>query len=163
MDLSEYSLEDVFLAAIMSEIESKDVYTKLANKVNNAYLKDRLTFLATEEERHREFLANAFKTNFPGREPVLPGASPVPLPNIIIPDEQVPISEVLESAMNAELAAKDFYLAFAQILNDPDQKRTIEYFALMEEGHYNLLSVEKENSLKFEDYDDYWPMMHVGP
>jgi rubrerythrin len=106
---------------------------------------------------------NAFKANFPDREPVLPGASPVPLPNIIIPDEQVPISEVLESAMNAELAAKDFYLNFAQMLKDPEQKQTLEYFALMEEGHYNILKVEKDNSLKFEDYDDYWPMMHVGP
>ncbi|KYK26956.1 MAG: Rubrerythrin [Candidatus Proteinoplasmatales archaeon SG8-5] len=163
MDLSGYSLEDIFLAAIMSEVESKDVYSKLAGRVRNAYLKDRLTFLATEEERHREYLIEAFRENIPGREPVLPGASPVPLPNIIIPDEQVPISDVLESAMNAELAAKDFYLAFARILQDPEQKRTLEYFAQMEEGHYNILKVEKENSLKFEDYDDYWPMMHVGP
>jgi rubrerythrin len=163
MDLSEYGLEDVFLAAIMSEVESKCVYSKLADRVKNAFLKERLRFLAAEEEKHRDFLEKAFRQKFPGKEPTLPEASPVPLPNIIIPDENVRTSEVLESAMNAELAAKEFYLAFAQQLADTEQKRTLEYFALMEEGHYAILKVEKENSLKFEDYDEYWPMMHVGP
>ena len=163
MDLSEYSLEDVFLAAIMSEVESKGVYVKLAERVKNAFLKERLMFLAAEEEKHREFLEKAYRQDFPGKEPALHGTSPVPLPNIIIPDDDVRTSEVLESAMRAELAAKDCYLAFAQQLDDPVQKRTLEYFALMEEGHYAILKVEKENSLKFEDYDEYWPMMHVGP
>lgn len=163
MDLSSYSLEDVFLSAIKSEVESKTVYSKLAGSVKNAFLKERLNFLAAEEERHRQFLMKAFRGNFPGKEPVPPETSPVPLPIIMIPDEMVPISEVLESAMQAELAAKDFYLAFADLLDDAEQKRTLEYFALMEEGHYEILKVEKENSLRFEDYDDYWPMMHVGP
>jgi hypothetical protein len=33
----------------------------------------------------------------------------------------------------------------------------------MEMGHYKLLEIEKDNSLKFESYEDSWPMMHVGP
>ena len=65
--------------------------------------------------------------------------------------------------MNAEMAARDFYISFAARLDDTELKKTLEYFALMEEGHYELLKVEKENSLKFEEYDEYWPMMHVGP
>ena len=163
MDLSAYGLEDIFLAAIKSEEESKGVYTKLANSVKNAFLKERMHFLAAEEEKHRGFLVKAYKGNFPGKEPAIPETSPVPMPALVIPDEGVPISEVLESAMKAELAAKDFYLSFAKLLDNEEQRRTLEYFALMEEGHYELLKVEKENSLRFEDYDDYWPMMHVGP
>ncbi len=163
MDLSSYSLEDLYLSAIKSEVESKAVYSKLAESVKNAFLKERMKFLAAEEERHREFLVRAYKGNFSGQDPVLPGTSPVPLPEMILPDEQVPISEVLESAMNAEMAARDFYISFAARLDDTELKKTLEYFALMEEGHYELLKVEKENSLKFEEYDEYWPMMHVGP
>lgn len=163
MDLSSYSLEDLYLSAIKSEVESKAVYSKLAESVKNAFLKERMRFLAAEEERHREFLVRAYKGNFSAREPVLPGTSPVPLPEMIIPDEQVPLSEVLESAMNAEMAAHDLYISFAARLDDTELKKTLEYFALMEEGHYELLKVEKDNCLKFEDYDEYWPMMHVGP
>ncbi len=163
MDLTSYSLEDLFLSAIKSEVDSKAVYSKLAESVRNAFLKERMKFLAAEEERHKKFLVKAFKGNFSGREPVLPETSPVPLPEIIFPDEQIPISEVLESAMKAEMAAHDFYLSFAARLDDPELTKTLEYFALMEEGHYELLKVEKENSLKFEDYDEYWPMMHAGP
>lgn len=163
MDLSAYTLEDIFLAAIMSEEESERVYSQLADRVRNAFLKERMRFLAAEEDKHREYLTEAFRKTFPGKEPTLPETSLVPLPNIIVPDEQVPVSTVLESAMSAELAAKDFYLAFATVMNDAEQKRTLEYFARMEEGHYRILKVELENSLEFEDYDTYWPMMHVGP
>lgn len=163
MDLSAYRLEDIFLTAIVSEEESQTAYTRLAERVKNAYLKDRLMFLADEEVKHKEFLLKAFQDRFSVKEPTLPQTSPLPLPNIIITDEQAPISEVLESAMKAELAAKDFYLGFAGLVEDTDQKRTLEYFARMEEGHYAILKVEMENSQRFEDYDDYWPMMHVGP
>ncbi len=41
-------------------------------------------------------------------------------------------------------------------------KNTLEYFANMELGHFKILEIEKENVEKFEEYDDYWPMMHVG-
>jgi rubrerythrin len=163
LDLTSYSLEDLFLSALKSEVDSNAVYSKLAESVKNAFLKERLKFLADEEEHHRIFLIKAYKENFQDMEPTLPETSPVPLPEIIIPDERVPISEVLESAMKAELASRDFYLSFTDRFDDQEMKKTLEYFALMEEGHYKLLKVEKENSLKFENYDEYWPMMHAGP
>ena len=49
MDLSPYDLDVLLLAAIKSEIESKIVYSKLAKKVKNALLKDKLEFpIATD-------------------------------------------------------------------------------------------------------------------
>ncbi len=163
MDLDAYNLEDLFLSAIKSEVDSRNVYFKLAESVKNAFLKERLKFLGAEEERHREFLVKAYKENFPNNELALPVTGPVPLPKITLPDERVPISEVLESAMKAEITARDFYISFADRFDNPEMKQTLEYFALMEEGHYEILKVEKENSLKFENYDEYWPMMHAGP
>jgi hypothetical protein len=41
-------------------------------------------------------------------------------------------------------------------------KNTIEYIATMELGHYKLLEIEKQNMKKFEDFDVYSPMLHVG-
>jgi rubrerythrin len=164
LDLTEFSIEDLFLAAIKAEVDSKTKYIKIADGVKNAFLKERLKFLAFEEEKHRELLVKAFNIKFSGTEPVLPDDSPVPLPEIDTSDENAPISLILESAMNAELAARDFYQIFA-LRFDPgsDMNRTLEHFALMEEAHHHLLKGERDNSLKFEDYDDYWPMMHVGP
>ena len=163
MDLQTFSEEELFLSAIRSEVDAKDVYSKLADGVKNAFLKDKLKFLAREEEKHKEFLENAYWTRFAGKEIKLPEKSFVPLPEVQFQNESVPVSEVIENAMKAELAAQDFYNSFAASFeNDPEIKRTLEFFATMELGHYKLLEIEKENIEKFEEYDDYWPMMHMG-
>lgn len=163
MELSQFSKEELFLSAIKSELDSREIYSRLSESVKNAFLKGRLTFLASEEEKHKAFLEDAFKREFPGKELVLPEKTPVPLPEIRIPDELVPLSEVLESAMNAELAAQEFYNSFATRFPDgTDMRKTLEFFATMEMGHYRLLEMERKNIERFESYDAYWPMMHIG-
>ena len=69
-------------------------------------------------------------------------------------------------AMKAEQAAVDFYGSFAGALPteiDPQVGLTLMYFSTMEIGHYKMLEIERENLEHFEDYDEYWPMMHAGP
>ncbi len=163
MDLSKFSDEELFLSAIKNEVDSNMIYSKLAEVVKNAFLKDKLLFLANEEDKHRECLEKAFNNRFPGREIVLPEKTYVPLPELSIPEENVLVSEVIDQAMEAELAAKEFYEVFAERFEDvPDLKQLFEYFAIMELSHYRILEVEKENMEIFEKYDDYWPMMHIG-
>lgn len=164
MDLQPYTLEQIFLAAIKSEIESKKVYEDLANMVRNVFLKEKLLFLAGEEDKHEMFLEAKFKELFPNKELIIPHKSPVPLPDILIPNEKIPHSDVIQSAMGAELAAREFYLAMKDLFDSQSEIRsTLEYFANMELGHYQLLSIERDNILKFEDYDTYWEMMNIGP
>jgi len=164
MDLSKYTLEDVLVSAIKSEIDSKEVYSKIGERVKNFMLKERMKFLAGEEEKHREFLHSLYEKNFPGKEPKIPDVTPVPLPLIKIWDEDTPLSEVIESAMNAEMAANEFYTAMAGLFEeDAETNKMLKYLASMEMGHYKLLEIEKENALRFEYYDQVWPMMHVGP
>ncbi len=164
MDLSNYSLEELFLTAIKSELESAKVYQALANKVENAFLKHRLVFLADEEDKHRVFVENVYKENFPGKEIVIPHESPVPLPEVLIKDEMAPISEVLENAMAAELTAKDFYGSLAgRFFEGSNHSKVLKYFARMEQLHYDILAEELENVRKFEEFDEVWPMMHLGP
>jgi len=66
-------------------------------------------------------------------------------------------------AMKAELAAKDFYESLKDILQDEKNRKMLQILANMEQGHYDILAKELENLKQFEDYDSYWPMMHVGP
>jgi len=51
MDLKKYTLEDLLLAAMKSEIESHAVYTSIATQVKNGLLKDKFKFLAQEEKK----------------------------------------------------------------------------------------------------------------
>jgi rubrerythrin len=164
MDLSAYTEEELILSAMKSEVEAKDVYSKIAERVKNYFLKEKLNFLAQEEEKHRLFFKELYKEKFQGKEITLPEKTPVPLPEIKFSDESVPLSVVLESAMEAESAAHDFYLSMAKGYEEnPEVKKTLQYFATMEMGHYKLLEIERKNALDFEQYDQVWPMMHAGP
>ena len=113
MDLDQYSTEDLILTALKAEVGAKEVYSTLADGVKNAYLRGRLEFLAGEEEMHRAFLDRLYRSEFEGREPVLPDTTPVPLPDIAIPSEQVPITSIFTQAMTAEKAASEFYADMA--------------------------------------------------
>lgn len=164
MDLSKFSEEELLLTAMRSETESRDFYAKLAHSVKNFLLKDRLEFLSREEQKHRTFFESTFKDRFPGKSIEMPKKSPVPLPELKIPDESIAISDVFWSAMQAEKAAHDFYTGLAERLKGDDQlRKSILYVATMEMGHYKLLEVERENAERFEDYDVEWPLFHVGP
>ncbi|MFQ6060805.1 MAG: ferritin family protein [Thermoplasmata archaeon] len=155
MDLTEYNMEDMLLSALKSEVEAKKAYLIMASRVKNAFLKDKLEFLATQEEKHRETLESVFRETLGGKEIVLPKETPVPLPSIVLPDEKSPLSIVLESAMKAEKAAYEFYSSLSDRFEDPNMKATVTYLASMETGHYKLLEIEKEIAERFEEYDEY--------
>jgi len=163
MDLSKYTLEEIILAAIKSEIEARDIYAKIAGVVKNPFLKPKLQFLSEEEERHRKFFEHFFKEKFPDKKIIIPEKTPVPIPEIKMEEEEkTPISKIFWHAMQAEKAAHDFYLNMAEIFDkEPEIKNTILYIATMEMGHYRLFEIERENALKFEDEEI--PMIHLGP
>jgi rubrerythrin len=164
MDLSEFDEGTLLLAALRSEIDSKLVYQQVADRVKNALLKDKLNFISGEEEKHRSVIEGVYRERFPNKEIAIPENSPVPLPEIRITDEMVPLSEVFSMAMNAETAAYEFYQQLAGLYeDDPRLNKMIAYIASMEMGHYRLLEIEKDNMERFEDLDVYLPHVHVGP
>jgi rubrerythrin len=164
MDLDKYSTEELILTALKAEVEAKEVYTTLAGGVENAYLKGRLEFLAGEEEKHRAFLDGLYRREHPGKEPALPEASPVPMPNLTIPTERVPISGIFNQGMAAEKAAAQFYASMAERWAEGSETRDmLMYFSKMEMGHYRLLETERDTAAEFEEFDQVWPLMHAGP
>jgi rubrerythrin len=163
IDLSAFSLEDILLAAIKSEIDSQKVYHTLAERVENVFLKTRLLFLSQEEEKHRRFIEQLYQQKMATEEYSLPDETPVPVPFLTIPDESEPLSQVFESAMGAEKASHEFYKEMATWFEDSLIHTTLLYFADMEMGHYRLLHDELKTLKRFEDFDTLWPMMNVGP
>lgn len=164
MDLRKYRLEDLLLAAMKSEIESTDLYTKMAEQVKNGLLKDKLKFLASEEQKHKTFIEHLFKAKFPKKTILIPKSTPVPLPPLVIPNEDTSISTLLKSAMQAEKSAHEFYQELTkQFKKDEKIRNMLSYFADMELQHYKILEIEKESMDRFEEADVYWDMVHVGP
>jgi rubrerythrin len=163
MNLGQFSVEELLLAAIESEVESKNVYTKLAKKIKNGLIKDKFQFLASEEEKHRQYIEEIYLNHFPDQKIKLPKESPVPLPEIHM-TEDTPISKILHSAMEAEKAASEFYDHLStRFPKDCKIETMLKYFASMEMGHYKLLELEKESMERFEEADVYDEMVHVGP
>lgn len=163
MDTSLFSKEDLLLAAMKSEVESAEVYSRLSSSVSNFMLKDRFTFLFSEEEKHRTFFEWLYAREFPNRRIVLPEKSPVPLPQVRT-GKGIPLTDVLEDAMRSEQAAHDFYTGLAGRFADaPDIQSMLFYIASMERGHYKILEVERDNTALFESFEIAWPMTHVGP
>ena len=111
MDINKYSKRDLLLTALKSEEDSKNVYHDLAGRVKNFMLKDKLEFLSTEEQKHFDFFSKLWKEAFPAEEIILPGKTPVPLPEITIDSEELRFSDIFLQAMNAEKAAHYFYLS----------------------------------------------------
>jgi len=163
MDLAKLKLEDLLLSAIKSEEDSSKLYKKIKNKTKNGLLQDKLEFLAREEEKHKAFIEEIYKNQFPRKKINLPLKTSVPLPEVKIAKE-TPLSVLLSEAMNAEDAASTFYKKLAERFEkDSKISKTLLYFADMETGHYKILEQEKYSMQRYEEDDVYWPMIHVGP
>lgn len=163
MNLDSFDLKELFLAAIKSEIESNQLYSKMAKKTKNGLLEDKLNFLAKEEEKHRKYIEDLYLNHYPNNKIIIPNTTPVPLPKVDF-SEDTALSKLLTQSMNAEKSASEFYKS----LSDRFEKgtkihNTLLYFSDMEIGHYNILKMEKESMERFEEADVYWPMMHIGP
>ena len=163
MDLDNFKLEDLLLAAIKSEQESNKLYSKMMKKTKNGLLQDKLKLLAKEEEKHREFIEEIYKNHFPEKELKIPKETPVPIPEIKMTDD-TPLSTLLKEAMNAEQNASEFYKKLSVRFEEGSKiHNTLLYFADMEIGHYKLLEMEKNSMDRYEEDDVYWPMVHIGP
>jgi len=145
--------------AIRSEMDARSFYTALAGGIKNLLLKERLLFLASEEEKHEGFLRGLYRNRF-GEEPAVPETTPVPSPRYV-PGEKTLISDLLAGAMEAEKAAEEFYLNLSNLLSG-EEKALLEYLALMERGHYYILEAEREMALHFEEYEAVNPLFHIG-
>lgn len=153
MDINKYGLEDLLLAAIKSEVEAEKVYMSLAENIKNPFLKGRLEFLANEERGHKQFLEGIFRKTFT-KNIILPKESTVPLPEVKIYGETGGTRDVviiLEDAMKAEKAAKDFYISLRDRFKEEKIRKTLHYLAIMEEDHYEILKKERDEMEEVED------------
>ena len=143
-------LPDILAIGIQAEIEANELYSKLAEQINNVFLKDRLESLASDEKRHRKILEKIFEENFPGKPVILPDGSGVPKPNILISEENK-VSDILLSAMETEKQAEVYYINLAEQFKEKEKKELLLYLAKIEAGHHYFLKLEQETALRKEN------------
>ncbi len=166
IDISGINFKELLGAAAKAEENSREVYDFLAKNAKTFVTADRFKFLAGEEQKHEEYVRGVYKKTYGGKELAVPDDTPLPIPFIIFNDESDE-SELIEQAMEAELAAKEVYEKMSKMAKDekrPDEiVLTLDYLAGMEQNHYNILEQELDRTKNFEEFDEYFPGMHIGP
>ena len=135
MDLEQY--KQVILDAIAAEIEAKEFYENIAERIKDNYLKEVFGDLAKEEARHEKILTGILKqgkmqTSFFNFEKDFKVAETIDMPEV---NEKLDLKDAIGIAMkNEELAMKN-YLALAENCDDGQLKIVFQDLAAMERDH----------------------------
>jgi len=159
---------EILGVAIKSEIEAANLYRHMAAQVANLDLKERLSFLVQEEEKHRRILEAAYRNQFPEVPLALPAQSLVPTISSRV-EAGAEIPELFRLAMEAEQMSEQFYAEQAGRAQEENARTSLMYLSRMEHGHYELLRTELEMIERFptyyqvEEFDMGQEMIHFGP
>ena len=165
---SELTSLEVLGIAIRSEIEAARLYERMGEKIRNSDLKEKLSFLKSEEEKHRSIFEDLFRKQYPDVELKLPEKSSVPMMDIAL-SKEMSIQELFEVAMKAEKISEEFYSDLAKKSKDVSGASMLNYLSNIERGHYILLKNEYEMIVEYPAYaetDDFLfgeRFIHVGP
>jgi rubrerythrin len=144
---------DVYPAAIRAELDAAAVYRDLQGRVKNEVLKQKLDFLAKEEDRHKGILERLFRDHFPERKLVVPAESKRPKSKASL-DAGAAVLELFKLAMTKEKEAEEYYRDAKARVDDAQSKKVLEYLRRVERSHYYMLQSEVALLEKFPDYYD---------
>jgi len=139
-------MEDIMGMAVKTEIQGREFYSMLSEKVTHPQVKKKIISLAEDEKRHERIVVDLYRKTL-GREPEN-------LPEMGIPDivgaisamkvgDKSQLLNVLDMAIEAELIAARFYQRGAALTQDPKTRGIFEQLEKEEDGHYNFLVAEK--------------------
>jgi len=159
------TLEAVALA-VRSEIESTDLYEKLALRVKNPEVKKVLDELAADEEKHRQGLMNLYKRMLDDQDPAIPESDGRAKEMNLQPDAAY--VDVLTAARDKEVDSENFYKNAAQNVLEYRTRMFFLDVAESERKHaatlQKLLDRLKEDPHWFEREEaDPYKGQHVGP
>lgn len=158
----------VLTAAIASEIDAVEFYTKLQERVKNIILLQKLTFLAFEEEQHRRMLQKLFGQRFADKPLEVPDESPLPKLSALLGDDP-PVVDLFRAALDAEETAEAFYEGSGKTAEDEGSRRLLLYLSRVERSHAAIIRSEIDLLVKYPDYyavEDFHlgqDLFHVGP
>lgn len=156
-----YTVKDILNIALTAEEEAELYYRRLEETTDNAFLKEKLSYLAVEEKRHHSILLNLMEREGVSAQ-VRDAHAASELPSMLF-DATQPMSVLIERAMAGEDAARAFYEHLAEDVDGAQERAMLLYLAQMEASHYVMLEAELDAVKNLEDYDAFNDMMHAGP
>jgi rubrerythrin len=159
---------EVLAVAIRAEIEAADFYDRLLAQVKNILLQQKLTFLVTEEKKHRQILERLHRQRFPGVELRIPDKPARPKATEAL-DGKASILDLFKLALEAEKLAEQYYKDARGVVADDGSRKMLEYLSRVERSHYFLIKSEIDLLSRFPDYYDVEDfhlgedLFHVGP
>ena len=145
--------DDILEQAIRGEIEAAQFYSDVAEKSDNAYLKELFQTFSEEEKKHRQIL-ESFRDDPSAaisfeKVPDFHVAETVDEPALSI--DMTP-ADAIALAMKKEEAAMRNYTELAEVCTNPDRKKLFTELAAMERGHKNKL----ESAFVDIGYPEVW-------
>lgn len=158
---------EILGVAIRKEIEAQGFYTKMAERIKNRVVRERIMNLAGDELGHERLLKRIY-TEWSGEEnPPVPDKGITPASELI--NDEMTHEQILETAIKQERAAVDLYIAASKKAQDDSGRRVLQYLSEFERTHERILTSELEYLRKNTDWFDEETFpgsdrpIHLGP
>lgn len=158
--------QDLLKQAIRSEIDGRRFYEFLAGKTTQPDARRKLTSLAKDERRHELALYRIYKKQYGEEATDIPERGVGALAEFFAnPEGKEDRTEIqyIEMAIEAELAATNFYKEGAKNAPDEDIKAIYRKMAEEEYSHYESLQAEKSamgGNYYWFGFDEASPLEH---
>jgi rubrerythrin len=165
--MAEMTLKTALEVALASETRAREIYETLYGRVGNMMMRDKLKFLAAEEQKHYDMLFKVFKEKI-GGTPSRPDPKLLPRMTVEFDFEKAELTELWKAAMDAEEVSAEHYEGLAGRVSGR-AKLMFKYLANVERSHYYLLKSEYEVLAEIDEYtrtDDFpfgMNMVNLGP
>lgn len=149
--------------AIKAEVSAFSLYKRLALRVANPVVRNRILSLAEDEQNHRLILSEKYKEITGENMPAIPKTGDLRQMDIDV--EKMSNFEIIQVAAAKEAQATKFYETARDTVKDPSGKAMLEYLADMERGHELVLRQELKQLEKNPLWHDQQSgqFFHVGP
>ena len=163
---SKKKVAEVLKVAIKGEEDGFFFYNLLFEKATNDNARLKLRGLRDDEARHKKTLLEMFEKYVGGEVGELPAKGLTALAEVFRKgqlEERKTEMEFITLAIEAELAATEYYQQQKELVDDPLFRDIFDQLADEEHGHYELLMAEKEalsGNYYWFQYDDTSPLEH---
>jgi len=137
--------------AIRAEVDANKIYTRMADRLKNPFLKEKFQLLALEEKKHKDILLRLFASMWGAEKPEIPKVVDGRLLPAVTIKPSSSLADILNQAMNAEKSARNFYASLAKKIEAPNRPMLM-YLSKVENSHFLMLRSEYILALQFEDY-----------
>ena len=147
-----------------SEEESCKFYRKLAQRIKNKIVKEKILSLARDEKIHKEILFKKYSEITGEKVPPVPpkGRDRSKSPT----NSEMAIKDLIQFAICKEREAYKLYSLGASKAKDLSGRHMLEYLAAFEKNHERILKAELEALERFPKWfeeEDGFRFIHVGP